>query len=191
MKTGIKHITAFAISTLLAFSQCEKAETGSTEAGETGSGATTTLPLNIPDTIRRNTAERDGSALHPFIVTDIAQGALGLYLYNHNKSISHCWVDGYIVGYVAGMTYEYTLFGAGDVESNIVLAANPHEEDIERTMPCQLSKQTAYSQVRNDLNLLHNPQMLGRHVMICGQLTDYMNTIGLKQTTNYILYDED
>ena len=50
MKTGIKHITAFAISTLLAFSQCEKAETGSTEAGETGSGATTTLPLNIPDT---------------------------------------------------------------------------------------------------------------------------------------------
>lgn len=191
MKTGIRYIPAIAISTLLAFSQCEKAETSSTEPDDNGNGATTVLPLNIPDTISRNTGEHDGSVSHPFVVTDIAQGVLGIYLLNNNESISHCWVDGYIVGYVAGTNYEHTTFEAGDVESNIVLAAHPHEDNHERTMPVQLSKQTAYSDVRNDLNLCYNPKMLGRRVKICGQLTEYMGTIGLKQTTNYILYDED
>ena len=181
MKSASIHIISFAISTLLMCSSCEKAEILPTD--HTTSDDKT--ESEEPDTIHRGSGERDGTLEYPFNVYDITHGSLGLYLTTVGAELQDCWVEGYIVGYVEGMTADHVVFGTGEVESNIVLAGSPDELDARNTIPVQLAKGSKYVKVRNALNLHANPQMLHQWVVVFGNITPYMNTLGIKNTSKH------
>ena len=93
------------------------------------------------------------------------------------------WVKGYIVGYVKGTP---TQLSSNDVfftaenasNTNIVIAASSSETDVNKCMPIQLSRDH-----RADFALDANPGMLGKEVIMTGQLTKYFGVPGIKNLT--------
>lgn len=98
-------------------------------------------------------------------------------------------VRGYIVGHVKAGTFNQSgvVFGAGSVNTNLVLADAPSEADITYCIPVQLLKNTT---ARTDLNLKDNPAMLGKKVELYGTLDTYMQVPALKNVSSYKLLDE-
>ena len=97
---------------------------------------------------------------------------------------SNSYVRGYIVGYIPENTsISKTIFGYGTTETNIVLADSPTETDYNQCIGIQLS--TNYKETRQALNLCTNPENLGKHVIVFGNIAPYMGTLGLKSTREY------
>ncbi|MBQ6062710.1 MAG: OB-fold nucleic acid binding domain-containing protein [Prevotella sp.] len=90
------------------------------------------------------------------------------------------WVKGYIVGYVTGQVISTgAVFSAeGATNTNLLIAASASETDVSKCMPIQLSRD-----YRADFALDANPGMLGKEVIIAGQLTTYFGVPGLKSPT--------
>lgn len=123
-----------------------------------------------------------------------ADSVLEAFVGNGNKTIHNANVVGYIVGYVNGSSMKSCVFEAGEnaKETNIILASTPVETNYERCIPIQLSNSTnACSSVRNALNLFSNPNMLRKKVCLTGDVSEYMGTVGLTGTKNYILLPDD
>lgn len=91
------------------------------------------------------------------------------------------WVKGYIVGYVAGGSLEKDSrfdLTSGDVSaSNILLADSKEETDYTKCIPVQLK---AGSDFRAAVNLIDNPQNLGKELLLSASLEKYFNVAGLK-----------
>lgn len=101
------------------------------------------------------------------------------------------YVHGYIIGYVTKNNISHTIFSCGNVETNIVIADSPDETDYHNCMPIQLSTGTKnQKEVRAGLNLAVHPENLGKHVVLHGEITKYMGTLGLKKVNNAIIYTE-
>ncbi|MCF0219257.1 MAG: hypothetical protein HUK14_05700 [Muribaculaceae bacterium] len=116
----------------------------------------------------------DGSHDNPYIVASV------LTLSNPGTT---SWVEGYIVGYVAGNTMSAAVFGIpADRASNIIIADSPAETDPSKCVPVELKTKT---DIRAALNLMDNPGVLGSKVMIQGSLQAYMGTHGIKAPKSY------
>lgn len=90
------------------------------------------------------------------------------------------WVKGYIVGYVEGQVLSSgaKFEAGGSVNTNILIAASASEKDVNNCMPIQLSRD-----YRADFALDANSDMLGKQVIIAGQLTKYFGVPGIKSPT--------
>ena len=95
--------------------------------------------------------------------------------------IDDMWVEGYIVGYVKSRSMDTTVFDAGSVSSNIVIAESKGENNFEKCVPVQLSNSSKSNQeTRAALNLKDNPNVLGKKVKIRGDIGKYMGVVGVK-----------
>lgn len=95
------------------------------------------------------------------------------------------WVKGYIVGYVTGQVLSSgarftSTAPEGETVSNtnLLIAASASETDVNKCMPIQLSRD-----YRADFALDANPGMLGKEVIMAGQLTKYFGAAGIKSPT--------
>ena len=93
------------------------------------------------------------------------------------------WVKGYIVGYVkstpAQLSSNDVFFTAENASNtNLLIAASASETDVNKCMPIQLSRD-----YRADFALDANPGMLGKEVIMTGQLTKYLGVPGIKNPT--------
>ena len=95
------------------------------------------------------------------------------------------WVKGYIVGYVTGQVLSSgarftSTAPEGETVSNtnLLIAASASETDVNKCMPIQLSRD-----YRADFALDANPGMLGKEVIMAGQLTKYFGVPGIKNPT--------
>lgn len=93
------------------------------------------------------------------------------------------WVIGYIVGTYHDYDPHFTAENASN--NNILLAATPSASTKDEIIDVQLP----YGPVREALNLSNNPQLLGRRVMVFGDILKYNTCPGVKNTTKYILLD--
>ena len=96
-----------------------------------------------------------------------------------NSSTPMAWVKGYIVGYVKSQAYatDATFTAEGcEMKTNILIADSPSTNDPENCMPVQLPS----GDLRNGLNLQDNPSLLGKEIIIYGQLATYFGVSGLK-----------
>ena len=101
----------------------------------------------------------------------------------HEMNSAKVWVKGYIVGSANG-SLSKTEFGASEaVASNIILADDASCTDVEACIPVQLPT----GAVRSALNLLDNPDNLGKAVTIFGSAEKYFSVAGVKNVSEYVL----
>ena len=93
---------------------------------------------------------------------------------------AEAYVKGFIVGYVEGQVLSSgaKFEAGGSVNTNILIAASASEKDVNNCMPVQLSRD-----YRSDFALDANSDMLGKGVIIKGQLTKYFGVTGIKSPT--------
>lgn len=107
-----------------------------------------------------------------------------LAAYVDGQAKANTWVKGFIVGYVNGPSISdgsHFDLTSGEVSaSNLLMADSKTETDHTKCLVVQLK---AGSNVREALNLLDNPQNLGKSVKIKGSLEKYFSVAGLKSTT--------
>lgn len=101
---------------------------------------------------------------------------------------SYVWLDCFIVGYAKGSKLSGTVFSLpDDVYSNIVVADSAEETDYKNCAAAQLE---ADSSIREDLNLVDNPDNLGQEIWLYGLVTTYFGYPGLRPVANYLWIDE-
>ncbi len=122
----------------------------------------------------------NGSADNPFTVAQMLSGQSG----------NGVWVSGYIVGYIksnpngaSSLSEEWATFSATDAQpSNIMLADSPSETDYKKCTAVNLPSNT---DIRRAVNLLDNPDNLGKQISLKGDLAKYFGVNGLKNTSDY------
>ena len=127
--------------------------------------------------------EETATEANPHTVTSfLALGTPG-------AAVAGTWVEGYIVGYVPGMSISDAVFSStapdgGTVSAtNILIAADANTTDINACIPVQLPA----GDIRSGLNLADNPSNLGKKVELCGSREAYFSVNGLKSVDTYIL----
>ncbi len=92
------------------------------------------------------------------------------------------WVGGYIVG--GDLTSANASFTAPfKSRSNILLGPRSSVTSRENCLSVQLPE----GDVRDELNLVDNPQMLGCHVLLCGDIVEsYYGMVGLKNVSEFV-----
>lgn len=95
----------------------------------------------------------------------------------------------YIVGYMPGSSVKGAIFSAdGAVQTNLVLADSPKEQDASNCATAQLLKD---SDARDALNLQDNPDMLHARVKLSGLKMKYCYAAGLKPVYDYEILTGD
>jgi hypothetical protein len=120
--------------------------------------------------------EGPGSEDQPLTVTEaIAK--------NNDQSVN--WVNGIIVGvydYVEGTGNVFDGEAPFTTNSNLVIATSADATDY---FSVQLVNGT---KVREDLNLVDRPALIGREVSVCGKLVKYCGVNGMKETSDYNIF---
>lgn len=100
------------------------------------------------------------------------------------------WVKGYIVGYVDGGKLEdgsrFDLTSGNVSASNILLADSKEETDYQKCIPVQLKSGTDF---RAAVNLVDNPQNLGKELILQASLEKYFLVAGLKDPVKEFVLD--
>ena len=95
------------------------------------------------------------------------------------------WVQGYIVGWVDGMTLaegaKFTVPATS--ATNLLIADAAGETDVAKCIPVQLPT----GAIRTALNLKDHPENLGKLLNINGSIEKYFGTTGVKSATAYQL----
>jgi hypothetical protein len=92
------------------------------------------------------------------------------------------WVSGYVVG--GDLTSSSASFEA-PFSSRTCLLLGPRSSTKERTS-C-ISVQLPAGEVREALNLVDNPELLGRKIVVRGDIVDsYYGLTGLKNCSEYV-----
>lgn len=94
------------------------------------------------------------------------------------------WVKGYIVGFVNGQALATgAVFGADGCETktNLLLATDPAETNVENCIPVQLPA----GNVRDDLNLQDHADNYGKEVLLYGYILKYFSVPGFKNVSDY------
>ncbi len=138
---------------------------GTTEGGNNGGGN------DQPDT----PATGEGSYSQPYSVAAvIAKGTA--------STTPNVYVKAYIVGYVDGKTLaEGARFSNENVtaNTNLLIADAASENDLSKCVPVQLPN----NDVRAGLNLKDNPAVLGKQVILYGNLEKYFGAAGVKSVS--------
>lgn len=107
-----------------------------------------------------------------------AQGEISVAEARQNNT-GNKTVRAYIIGTVSsGANLETSNF----VKTNLMVADDPNETDVNKMMPVQLPK----TSLRSDWNLVDNPSNLGKKVDITGDLMKYFNVPGIKNTSSIV-----
>ena len=129
----------------------------------------------------------NGTEDNPFTVEDVI--AL-----NNTLSGKH-YVKAYIVGqatgasFVDGLDLEAPFEGATNSDGSVatqgtnLAIASTLTPDTANIIPVQLPK----NNLRNDFNLVEHPEMLGKQVLIYGELVKYFSLTGIKNPTSIVL----
>lgn len=92
------------------------------------------------------------------------------------------WVKGYIVGSVmAGVntvtSNDQVIFGAdAEMDNNILIAASPDVKDWTQCLAVELPQGSAF---RASVNLLDNPDVLGKSILVNGSLSTFLGMPGI------------
>lgn len=87
-----------------------------------------------------------------------------------------CVVKGYIVGYTVRSMKNAVFSVTGAVRTNILLASEADEKDVDRCVPVELADE----EYRENLSLYDNPENLGCQVAIMGIARTYFYVPGLR-----------
>ena len=145
-----------------------------------------TPEIIIDDTINDNdTAATDTTAADEDSVSAISVAEVqNLYVEGDVVPVAVC---GYIVGTVKSSFATGCNFVAPfTVETNLLLADSREPASIGECMPVELRKGTS---IRDSLNLVSNPNMLGVKVMIRGALQRYFKVAGIKNVYEFTVLD--
>lgn len=168
------------------------------QAGGTGSKDITVSATKNTATTQRTAIvaiiPTDNNNLEPIIITVIQKGkpaennngtkerpytvAEAVANQGEKGNKDFVWVEAYIVG-----TEKSGLSLKGAVETNLLIADNKEESDIENAMPAELPD----NKVRTNLNLKNNPEMYKAKVLLYGTLEDYFKGPGMKSIKDYEL----
>jgi hypothetical protein len=108
-----------------------------------------------------------------------------------NQGKTNVWVEGYIVGFYntsarSSFVNNYTGNDEADAsQSNLALAFDVNESVANNTFPVMLGT----GAVRNGLSLRTNPGNFKKKVRIRGNIGTYMNTVGLRDLTDFELVE--
>ena len=132
-----------------------------------------------------------GTEENPFTVEDVI--AL------NNTLSGKQYVKAYIVGqavgqsFVDGLDMEAPFEGATNSDgskatqgTNLAIASSLTAE-VANIIPVQLPK----GALRDDFNLVENPEMLGKEVVICGDLIKYFGLTGVKNPTSIVVLSQN
>ena len=106
--------------------------------------------------------------------------------YNVTEARGHigetgAWVEGYIVG-IATNTSKFSFSGPFSKNTNIVIGLRSTSTDPEYLLSVELPK----GDIRDALNLMDNPELLGHHVRICGDIVSaYYGIPGVKSLKDF------
>ena len=196
---------AIACTCLMTQTSCEKLDTPEEISKEEAEKSETQPQTDTPgressdglytreDTIRY-VESRGMTEETPFTVFDV-RNIIPHYLKIHGvKQTTDCYIVGFIVGHIP-QRQQYlskTVFSAGHVKTNIVIADSPDEIDYNKCIAIQLTTSTPNQKVaREGLNLFDHPENLGRYVTVYGQIQEYMHAMGVKSVKDAILYLEE
>lgn len=135
-----------------------------------------------------------GNFEHPVPYEDmLSGGCLYVRLVENEydlQEIDDMWVEGFVVGYVKSRSMGTTVFDAGSVATNLVIAELASENDYKKCVPVQLSNSSKSNQeTRAALNLKDHPNVLGKKVKIRGDLAKYMGVVGVKNAKEYVFVE--
>ena len=136
--------------------------------------------------------EPDGTEVNPYTIELVQE----IYE-SESKPADPVWIEGYIVGYVDGTSYNgpanaaparrVAVFGIPDEsQTEILIAASPEETNPDNCIPVQLPKGI----LREQLDLYAHPELLGQSIKVCGTVDKYFGTCGIKNTTDAIINGE-
>lgn len=99
-------------------------------------------------------------------------------------SATGVWVQGYIVGWVDGMTLSTgaNFTSSTTVQTNLLISDNPSASSVDECIPVALP---SGSDARSKLNLANNPGNFGKNVKLYGNITKYFGTEGLKDVSDF------
>lgn len=122
--------------------------------------------------------EGDGSREKPYTVEDLKHMAVPENT-NATEGQQKVWVKGIIAGALnqSGSAYDES------VASNIGLAAAVGETEASATVPVQLPT----GDIRKALNVVDNPDNVGKELLVYGYLLKYMSKMGVKNVSDYVL----
>ncbi|WP_141201674.1 DUF6359 domain-containing protein [Paludifilum halophilum] len=98
-----------------------------------------------------------------------------------------------VEGYIVGTSSSTSALGEGRFESpfsvrtNLLLADDPKEREMDRLLPVQLPNHD----VRKHLNLDDHPEHLGKKVRVSGELSPYFAVPGLRSASSYEWAESD
>ena len=196
---------AIACTCLMAQTSCEKLDTPEEISKEEAEKSETQPQTDTPgressdglytreDTILY-VESRGMTAETSFTISDV-RNIIPHYLKNYVfKTAINGYITGFIVGYIP-KRQQYlskTVFSAGHVKTNIVIADSPDEIDYNKCIAIQLTTSTPNQKVaREGLNLFDHPENLGRYVTVYGHIQEYMHAMGVKSVKDAILYLEE
>ncbi|MEB1806913.1 MAG: 5'-nucleotidase C-terminal domain-containing protein [Bacillaceae bacterium] len=115
-----------------------------------------------------------GEELAPGNPGDLPEGVMTVA-----EAIANNSGEGIVQGYIVGTNNVFD--GEFTVATNIALADDPNEKSLAKTLPVQLPN----TSIRTDLNLVDNPENLGKLVHITGDLSAYFSRPGLRNARAY------
>lgn len=96
-------------------------------------------------------------------------------------------VRGFIVGFTTG-TNSYDFEAPFNGDTNLAIADSPDERDPAKILPVQLPTSPAY--LRTTYGLKTNPDVVGKDIVVTGNLEAYYSVPGLKSTSDIHVYGE-
>ena len=120
--------------------------------------------------------------------TSVGQGdsdadAMTIAMAKENIGETDVWVGGYIVG--GDLTSAKAAFTPPfKSRSNILLGPRSSVTSRENCLSVQLAE----GEARDELNLVDNPQMYGRQVLLCGDIVgSYYGMVGIKNISDFVI----
>ena len=126
----------------------------------------------------------DGSMENPFTVQDLKHMGVP-EVSNPEDGQQMVWVKGVILGSL-NSSGSALLEGENIAASNIALGETAGATEAKDMLPVQLPA----GDLRAKLNVLDNPQNVGKEVQVLGYILKYMNKTGLKSVADFILDGE-
>ena len=106
------------------------------------------------------------------------------YMLKNTDPVNNIWVEGYIVGYVDGSSFESGAKigvpdeGADYNGANVIIAASPDETVVAQCVPVRCD--------RNTVGLKNNPGNFGKKVKFFGNAGEYLGKFGMSATTEAV-----
>ncbi len=181
MKNIIIAILALLLN-ILAIQSCEK------PIEETNKGETN---ITKPDTGNSNPSKKDnGGWINDSTSTNGENTSIGDTLnvaafINNTEFGDIVWVKGYIVGCANGSKgNQYCFCEPFEFSTAVLLADNKNETDQQNTISIQL---TSGSAIRKIVNLVDNPENIGKTLVVAGRKTTYLKLNGIKEIYDFFL----